>query len=75
MEVAVHPEYKWEGLIAHGNIKAVKELLTVKSDCEEGKSDLISQLIRTGEYTLPPSINTKGGTKKVVDTLINFLQG
>jgi hypothetical protein len=48
--------------------------LTVKSDYDAGKKDMINQLVTTGEYNFPEEIIIEGGTKKVVDTLIQFLQ-
>lgn len=63
-----------EGVLAHGCDKALKEMLTVKSDYEAGKKDLIEQLIRTGGYNFPETNHIEGGTKRVVSTLIKFIQ-
>lgn len=63
-----------EGILAHGCDKAFKELLTVKSDYEAGKKDLIDQLTKTGEYHFNGTSAIEGGTKRVVSTLIKFLQ-
>ena len=61
--------------MAHGCGKSLHEMLTVKSDCEAGKKDLIAQLVKTGEYKFSKNIvESEGGTKRVVDTLIKFLQ-
>lgn len=63
-----------EGLISHGAENCLKELLTAKSDHESEKRNLIDQIIRNGNYELPENLNSEGGTKKVVSTLIKFLQ-
>ena len=63
-----------EGILAHGCDHALKEILTVKSDYEAGKKDLIEQLVRNGEYNFPEVDNIEGGTKRVVSTLIKFIQ-
>jgi len=63
-----------EALIGHGTTKALRELLTVKSDCVEEKSELLNQLIEKGEYHIKSSDSQiEGGTKKVVQTFMNFL--
>jgi len=61
-----------EGIIGHGCTRALKELLTVKSDCEEEKRNMLLQLIEDGEYNLPDK-PFRGGTKRVVNTLMEFL--
>ncbi|MFW6247037.1 MAG: hypothetical protein ACOC22_02580 [bacterium] len=64
-----------EGLISHGAENCLKELITVKSDCEDEKKKLIEEIIRSGKYELKETgLTNKGGTKKVVSTLIKFLQ-
>jgi len=63
-----------EGIISHGCNKALKEILTVKSDFTEGKKDLINQLVSTGKYEYPHHTKIEGGTKKVVSTLIEYSQ-
>lgn len=63
-----------ESILAHGCEKALKEMLTVKSDFEAGKKDLIEQLTRTGEYHFPDDIKIEGGTKTVASILIKFLK-
>lgn len=63
-----------EGILAHGTTKALKELITVKCDLTESKKNLIQQLVETGKYNMPEDINKeKGGSIKVVKTLIDFL--
>jgi len=62
-----------EALIGHGCIKALKELFTVKSDCIDEKSQLIEQLMEKGEYHMNKNTKVEGGTKKVVQTMIEFL--
>lgn len=61
-----------EGLISHGCTKALRELLTVKSDCEEEKKNMLHQLIEDGKYHLPTE-RFSGGTKRVINTLMEFL--
>ena len=63
-----------EALLAHGNQKAVKEIMTVKSDWSEGKRDLLRQLIETGKYVLPEDHKISSQTKQVVDVQIDFLK-
>lgn len=64
-----------EGLIAHGTIKSLKELISVKCDLTQYKQDLIKQLINSGKYNLPKNVNDdNGGSIKIVKTIINFLQ-
>ena len=48
--------------------------MTVKSDYEEGKKQMMESLIRTCQYEFPTDIKFKGGTKRVVETLIEFLK-
>ena len=63
-----------EAIAANGCTKALKELLTVKSDYIDMKSDLLKQLIETCQYNIPEIDNTeKGGTKRTISTLIEFL--
>ena len=63
-----------EALLAHGNQKAVKEIMTVKSDWSEGKRDLLRQLIESGKYVLPEDHKISSQTKQVVDVQIDFLK-
>jgi len=63
-----------EALLAHGNQKAVKEIMTVKSDWSEGKRDLLRQLIESGKYILPEDNRISSQTKQVVDVQIDFLK-
>lgn len=66
-----------EAFIAHGTTNVLKEFMTVKSDHEESKNDLIDQLIRTMKYDFNlknESTNLTGGSKKVVSELIKFLE-
>jgi len=63
-----------EALIGHGCTKALKELFTVKSDCLKEKSNLIEQLITEGKYNIDKNIGIEGGTRKVVQTLVEFLK-
>jgi DNA-directed RNA polymerase subunit beta len=64
-----------EAIIAHGTNNVLKEFMTVKSDFSEAKSDLIDQLVRTGEYNLNIDFTKHvGGSKKVVQKYIEFLR-
>lgn len=66
-----------ESMIANGTDIAIRELLSVKSDWEEGKKDLIHQLITSGEYHLPEEREDKiikSRTKEVVDIQLKFLK-
>lgn len=64
-----------EGILSHGCEKALRELLSVKSDYQDAKSDLIRQLISTGQYVFPEKeFKESGGTKKVVEKLIQFMR-
>lgn len=63
-----------EGLLAGGCEKSVKELLTVKSDHNEEKRKLTSQVIETGDYNMDSNIESIGRTKKVVSTILTFLK-
>jgi len=63
-----------EALLAHGNQKAVKEIMTVKSDWTGGKRDLLRQLIESGKYILPDDNRISSQTKQVVDVQIDFLK-
>jgi DNA-directed RNA polymerase subunit beta len=63
-----------ETMIANGTDRAIKELLSVKSDWSEGKDDLLKQLITTGEYHLPEDRVIKSRTKEVVDVQLKFLK-
>jgi len=61
-----------DGIIGHGCTRVLKELITVKSDCEEEKQNMLLQLIENGEYNMGHN-QFNGGTKRVVNTLIEFL--
>jgi DNA-directed RNA polymerase subunit beta len=64
-----------EAIIAHGAQNVLKEFMTVKSDYSEMKSDLIDQLVKTGEYKLNLDYKKHiGGSKKVVKKFIEFLK-
>ena len=63
-----------EGIAANGCDLTLKEILTVKSDYEWGKRDLLEQLSYDGIYHLPTNKKIVGGTKKVVSKYIEFLQ-
>lgn len=63
-----------ESLIAHGAENSLKELLTVKSDQKDEKSELLRQIIETGSYEMTDVTNQKSGTKTVVNTLLEFLK-
>jgi hypothetical protein len=54
-------------------MKSLKELLTIKSDHEDEKKDFLKQIIQTGEFNMTDKKSEFGATKKVVDTLIAFL--
>ena len=55
-------------------MKSLKELLTIKSDHVDQKKDFLKQIIQTGEFNMSNVGDEKiGETKKVVDTLIKFL--
>lgn len=62
-----------EGIITHGLENSFKEIMTVKSDYTKGKQDMIKQLIETGEYDLKSNMSVQGGTKKVINTFLDFL--
>lgn len=54
-------------------MKSLQELLTIKSDLADEKKDMIKDIISTGEFHLNTTNNFQGETKKVVDTLIKFI--
>lgn len=63
-----------DALIAHGLVDyVIPELRTVKSDCIDMKSDLITQIIKTGEYHMKESSLNSSYTKSVIDSLMMFL--
>ena len=62
-----------EAILAHGTERAIKELITVKSDNTDEKKELLYQLTKDGEYNMPKG-NLKSRTKDVVDVLIKFLK-
>ena len=63
-----------EGVLASGCEKALKELITVKSDWNEGKRDLVKQIISSGRYNFPEDIKISSRTKNVVEAIITFLK-
>ncbi len=63
---------EFDALLAHNAIESIRELRTVKSDSQEMKADLISQMLMKGHYDLP-EIKNRGFTKQVIDALITFL--
>lgn len=60
-------------ILAHGCERAIKELITVKSDDTAEKKKLLRQLTRDGTYNMPDG-QLKSRTKDVVDVLIKFLK-
>lgn len=64
-----------EGILAHGSERSVKELMTTKSDWEEGKTDLVRQITVTGGYNFPRDKKVESRTKQIVDTFLTFLKG
>jgi len=62
-----------ESIAANGCIKALRELLTVKSDYIDMKPDLLRQIIKTGEYHMPKIDSSNSGTKQTISALIKFL--
>jgi hypothetical protein len=54
-------------------MKSLKELLTIKSDYVDQKKDFLKDIILNGEFNMDNDIIVQGETKKVVDTLIKFL--
>lgn len=63
-----------EAIAANGCTKALKELLTVKSDYIDMKPAMLTQLIETCTYHIPDIESTEqGGTKRTISTLIKFL--
>ena len=63
-----------EGIISHGCLKSLRELLTIKSDHVDEKRKMLKDLINTGEYHIDTESEFQGETKKVVNTLIQFLK-
>ena len=69
-----------DGLLAHGTIRALQELRTVKADYVGMKRDLIKQYVRNGEYDMDKfdyTQNTdenKALTFSAVDKIIDFLR-
>ena len=65
----------WEGVIASGCDKAVRELLTVKNDWNSEKKHFLNDLIKTGKYHLPETIpEDSSRTKMVIKTILSFLK-
>lgn len=62
-----------EAILAHGCERAIKELITVKSDDTSEKKNLLYQLTMNGTYNMPDG-QLKSRTKDVVDVLIKFLK-
>lgn len=63
-----------ETIIAHGCERVLKEFMTVKSDHNEEKKIMMQDIIKTGDYVMKFDSSSSGKTKKIVDTLINFLK-
>ncbi len=64
-----------ESILSNGCEKSLVELLSVKSDRNDEKRRLISDLVQYGSYKMPNSISTgKGKTRIVVNTLLSFLK-
>lgn len=66
-------QMEMEAIVANGCLKSLRELFSVKSDWNEGKKDLIKQLIAKGDYKLPENTSSSR-TKEVVDVYIKFLK-
>jgi DNA-directed RNA polymerase subunit beta len=62
-----------EALASHGVDQVLKEFLTVKSDHNTEKRDLVDQIVRTGDYELN-KIENIGRTRKIVSTILQFLK-
>jgi hypothetical protein len=61
-----------DSLLSHNTIEAIKEFRTVKSDAMNLKSELVSQIMSTGTYNLPP-IKPKNFTRDIIKSYITFL--
>jgi DNA-directed RNA polymerase beta subunit len=65
-------QMEFEGLIASGAMRTMKEFRAVKSDSNL-KSDLVMQYITTGKYNLPDMTENQSYTKLMIDKYIEFL--
>ena len=65
---------EFDGLFAHNCPRTISELRTVKNDNRSMKSELIQQILTTGNYNLPTtSKGSSSYTKLIIDSLIEFI--
>ena len=65
---------EFDGLFAHHCPRTISELRTVKNDNRNLKSELIQQILTTGNYNLPnTSTGSASYTKLIIDSLIDFI--
>ena len=63
-----------ETIIAHGCERALKEFMTIKSDHNQEKKNMMEEIVTKGDYVMNFDSTSTGKTKKIVDVLINFLK-
>jgi DNA-directed RNA polymerase beta subunit len=61
-----------DGFVAHSAIKTLKEIRSVKSSAIGIKSDLVNQVISSGQYNLPQD-KSKSYVKVIIDSMITFI--
>ncbi len=63
-----------ESILSGGAEKALRELLTVKSDWNQGKKQLVREMIKNGKYNFPKDVEISSRSKNVVSSIIKFLK-
>jgi DNA-directed RNA polymerase subunit beta len=63
-----------EALIAHDCESFIKELMTVKSDNNSMKKDLLRQIIKKGEYNMIDIYDNENRTRVAIETIVKFLK-
>lgn len=64
---------EFDGLFGHNVPRTISEFRTVKNDNKNLKTELIHQILTTGEYHLPNSFQDSSNTKLIIDGLIEFI--
>ena len=63
-----------EALNAHDYESFIKELMTVKSDNNSMKKDLLRQIIKKGEYNMIDIYDNENRTRVAIETIVKFLK-
>ncbi len=66
-------QMEFDGILGHSAMQTMKELRTIKNDCQSLKMDMASQILTHNSYNMPQSNTSTSYTKLMIDSLISFL--